>query len=88
MRVWSTPCIGASRAPAGSAVRPTLGATSSTRRPKRHRDEMHQGLDAIFEADDQDEAREAFNELAADLEGQADRALETLELGLETGRPC
>lgn len=49
---------------------------------------MHQGLDAIFEADDQDEAREAFNELAADLEGQADRALETLELGLETGRPC
>lgn len=33
--------------------------------------------------DDPDEARSAFNELAADLEGKADRALETLELGLE-----
>jgi len=44
---------------------------------------MHEGLDEIFGADDPDEARRAFNELAADLDGKADRALETLEFGLE-----
>lgn len=51
--------------------------------PSSHEDAMHEGLDEIFGADDPDEARRAFNELAANLEGKADRALETLELGLE-----
>ncbi len=50
--------------------------------PKKHHDQMHQGLDDIFKADGPDDARDAFNELAAELEGKADRALETLELGL------
>jgi len=51
--------------------------------PSSYEDAMHEGLDEIFGADDPDEARTAFNELAANLEGKADRALETLELGLE-----
>jgi len=46
-------------------------------------DAMHEGLDKIFKADSPEMARTAFNELAADLEGKADRALQTLELGLE-----
>lgn len=51
--------------------------------PANLKDEIHSGLDDILKADDQEAAREAFNELAAQLEGKADRALETLELGLE-----
>ena len=51
--------------------------------PSRHEDAMHEGLDQIFEAESPEAARSAFNELAADLEGKAARALETLELGLE-----
>jgi transposase-like protein len=53
------------------------------RTPKKYLDQMHEGLDAIFKAERPDDARRAFNELAAELEGKADRALETLELGLE-----
>lgn len=48
-----------------------------------HLDELHEGMSRIFKADDQDAARAAFNELAASLEGKADHALETLELGLD-----
>jgi transposase-like protein len=44
---------------------------------------MSKGLDAIFGADDINASRQAFNELCADLDGKADKALETLELGLE-----
>jgi transposase-like protein len=51
--------------------------------PTSLEDTIHQGLDDIFKADSPEMARTAFNELAADLEGKADRALETLELGLE-----
>lgn len=51
--------------------------------PSRLADPMHEGLSRIFKADDKDEARRAFDELAAELEDKADRALETLELGLE-----
>jgi len=51
--------------------------------PSRLADPMHEGLSRIFKAADKDEARSAFHELAAELEGKADRALETLELGLE-----
>ena len=54
--------------------------------PATHTDAMHEGLDAIFEADSTDPAREAFNELVAELEGKADRALDTLELGLEDAK--
>lgn len=55
----------------------------SDRTPKRHQDALHEGLDRIFKADDKDAARQAFNELAAELEGKADKAIEMLELGLE-----
>ena len=41
------------------------------------------GLDRIFEADGPDEARESFNELCDELNGKADDALKTLELGFE-----
>ena len=51
--------------------------------PTSLEDAMHQGLDDIFKADNPEMARTAFNELAADLAGKADRALQTLELGLE-----
>ena len=51
--------------------------------PSRLADPMHEGLSRIFKAGDKDEARRAFEELAAELEDKADRALETLELGLE-----
>jgi len=51
--------------------------------PATCEDEMHEGLDRIFGADSPDQARTRFNELAAELKGRADRALETLELGLE-----
>ena len=43
---------------------------------------MNQSLDKIFKTDSPDDARQAFNELAAELESKAERALETLELGL------
>nr|WP_168210361.1 transposase [Persicimonas caeni] len=55
----------------------------SDRTPKRHQDARHGGLDRIFKADDKNAARQAFNELAAELEGKADKAIEMLELGME-----
>ena len=51
--------------------------------PKSLHTQMSHGLDAIFKADDQDAAKTAFNRLCADLEGRVDKALHTLELGLE-----
>jgi transposase-like protein len=51
--------------------------------PTCHEKTMREGLDAILKADSPDGAREAFNDLAAELEGKADKAMETLELGLE-----
>jgi len=47
---------------------------------------MHEGLSRIFKAADKDEARRAFHELVAELEGKADRALDMLKLGLEHSR--
>lgn len=44
---------------------------------------MQKGLDRILEAEDPAAARAAFGALAEELEGQADRALERLEAGLE-----
>lgn len=51
--------------------------------PKSLHDKLSCGLDLIFKAQDDHSARKAFNELCAELDGQADRALETLELGFE-----
>lgn len=51
--------------------------------PKNLEAEMKEGLDTIFLADDVASAREALNELFAELEGKADRALEALELAFD-----
>ena len=51
--------------------------------PKSLHGQMSKGLDDIFEADNVEASKEAFNELCAELEGDADKALETLELGFE-----
>ncbi len=53
------------------------------RAPKRHHDVLHRGLDRILEAHDPEEAREEFRRLYDELEGKADRALQTLDEGLE-----
>lgn len=53
------------------------------RAPKRHHDALHRGLNRILDAHDPEEAREEFRRLGEELEGKADRALETLEAGLE-----
>ena len=53
------------------------------RAAKRHQDALHRGLDRILDARDPEEARDAFARLYEQLEGKADRALETLEAGLE-----
>lgn len=53
------------------------------RTPAAFKDAMHRGLDRILKAGDPDEARIEFEALATELEGDADRALETLESGLE-----
>lgn len=53
------------------------------RAPKAHQDALHAGLDRILEAHDAEEARAEFQRLHALLKGKADRALETLEAGLE-----
>lgn len=55
----------------------------SDRAPKSVQDALHRGLDRIFEAEDPEAARSAFAVLCDELEGEADRALETLEAGLE-----
>lgn len=51
--------------------------------PAARKQAMARGLDRILEADTPKEARRAFQGLADRLEGQAGRALETLEAGLE-----
>ncbi|NIP73878.1 MAG: IS256 family transposase, partial [Gammaproteobacteria bacterium] len=53
------------------------------RAPKKHHDALHRALDRILDARDPEQAREAFRCLCEELEGKADRALETLEAGLE-----
>ena len=51
--------------------------------PKSLHDQMSKGLNDIFKAEDIKASKEAFNELCAALEGAADKALETLELGFK-----
>ena len=51
--------------------------------PKSLHGQMSKGLDDIFKAEDVAASKDAFNELCAELEGDADKALETLELGFE-----
>ena len=51
--------------------------------PAARKQAMAKGLDRVLEADTPEEARRAFQGLADRLEGDADRALETLEAGLE-----
>jgi transposase-like protein len=49
------------------------------RTPTALRDRMHELLDRILTASSPERAREAFGETCAELEGQADKALEVLE---------
>ncbi len=51
--------------------------------PSKHKVEMTQGLKRIFRADSAREARQRFDELAEQLDGKANKALECLENGLE-----
>lgn len=53
------------------------------RTPTGLRDRMHELLDRILTAPSPERAREAFGEACAELEGQADKALEVLETGWE-----
>jgi transposase-like protein len=53
------------------------------RTPAGLRDRMHELLDRILTAPSPERAREAFGEACAELEGQADNALEVLEAGWE-----
>lgn len=55
------------------------------RAPKRHHDALHRGLDRILDAHDPEEAREEFRRLCEELEGKAERALETLLLDHRLG---
>ncbi len=51
--------------------------------PAEWREAMDEGLERIFEAEDPGSARTHFDKLAEELEGKADKALDTLEAGLE-----
>ena len=51
--------------------------------PGEWKEAMSRGLDRVLEAESPTEARGEFRELAEELEGKADRALDTLEEGLE-----
>ncbi len=51
--------------------------------PSKHKADMCQGLKRIFRSDTAGEARQRFDELAKQLEGKANKALECLENGLE-----
>jgi transposase-like protein len=53
------------------------------RTPAGLRDQMHELLDRILTAPSPERAREAVGEACAELEGQADKALEVLETGWE-----
>lgn len=50
---------------------------------RKHREALIAGMRRIFRAESKQEARAAFRRLAEELEGKADKALETLENGLE-----
>jgi len=50
---------------------------------KKHREALVAGMRRIFGACCKEDARAAFRKLASELEGKADKALETLENGLE-----
>ena len=49
----------------------------------KHKQEMGEGLKRIFNSDNGKEARQKFNELAAQMENKAARAIDCLERGLE-----
>lgn len=51
--------------------------------PKSLHGQMSKGLDAVFEAESPEASRHALNEVCAELEGQANRALDILETGFE-----
>lgn len=53
------------------------------RTPAAHRDRMHELLERILTASTLEQARKAVGEACAELEGQADRALQVLEDGWE-----
>lgn len=53
------------------------------RTPASRKDRMHELLDRILKASSPQQARQALTEAQAELEGQADRALETLEAGFD-----
>lgn len=59
-------------------MRNVLGHT-----PKRLRDKMTSGLKRILRSESREEALRHFNELANQLEKQAPKAIEVLEMGLE-----
>ena len=71
------------REQAGSGVRHTFAGTSSIRHRRVSTTHSQMGSTRSLWPDEVDDARAAFNELCAELEGQAGAALETLELGLE-----
>jgi len=50
---------------------------------KKHREALTAGMRRIFGASCKEDARAAFRKLADELEGKADKSLETLENGLE-----
>jgi len=50
---------------------------------KKHREALTAGMRRIFASASKEDARDAFRKLATDLEGKTDKALETLENGLE-----
>jgi len=49
---------------------------------KKHREALTAGMRRIFASASKEDARDAFRKLAIELEGKADKALETLENGL------
>jgi len=49
----------------------------------KHKQEMGEGLKRIFHCDTSEEARHKFNELAAQMENKATKAIDCLERGLE-----
>ena len=49
----------------------------------KHKQEMGEGLKRIFNSDNGKEARQKFNELAAQIENKAAKAIDCLERGLE-----
>ena len=59
-------------------IRNVLGAASN-----RYRATLATGMKRIFASETQAEARERFRQLADELDGKAEKAIETLENGLE-----